>query len=73
MLGRLLSLGARGVIAVLALMLGLVAPAYAGPPASVPPVAIQPAAPDDQSAQSIRVYLITNRAVCVRRPHLAPA
>jgi hypothetical protein len=57
------SLGARISIAVLALLLGLVAPAHAGPPVSQPPPEVElPAAPAEQPAPVVLVYLIAYRS-----------
>lgn len=53
---------ARLSFAVLALLLGLFAPAYAGPTSPAPAVEVQPAAPDDQRPLVTQVYLLAYRA-----------
>jgi hypothetical protein len=47
---------------VLALLLGLFAPAYAGPTSPAPAVEVQPAATDDQRPLVTQVYLLAYRA-----------
>jgi len=49
-MSRTNSLGARLILAVLALLIGLVVHAHAGPPVEQPPEVQLPAAPDVQSA-----------------------
>lgn len=52
----------RVLTAILALLLGFVVPAHAGPSLIAPPIEIQPAAPDIQVVPVIQVYLVAYRA-----------
>jgi len=63
-LGGLIGLGRmsfRLILAVLALLLGLVVPAHAGPPVVQPPEVVLPAAPEQQPSV-VRIYFIAYRS-----------
>ena len=56
-------IGVRALLAALALLLGLVAPAHAAPPTAQPlPDVVLPAALVDQPAPVVRVYFIAYRS-----------